>query len=61
MIATGFLAQLPCDNRCLRCASDGLQTATALSQLYIFTRRTPHMNVITNLLAGLVHFVGWLV
>ncbi|MFB8439011.1 hypothetical protein ACFC7A_08145 [Streptomyces niveus] len=33
----------------------------ALSQLYIFTRRTPHMNVITNLLAGLVHFVGWLV
>ncbi|MGA4957797.1 hypothetical protein [Streptomyces lavendulocolor] len=25
------------------------------------TRRTPHMNVITDLLAGVVHFIGWLV
>ncbi|WP_199566420.1 hypothetical protein [Streptomyces corynorhini] len=50
--------------RCLRCANDGLQTATALS-----SRRITHhthkekvsMNVLTNLLAGIVHFVGWLV
>ncbi|WP_267883577.1 hypothetical protein [Streptomyces sp. NRRL F-5727] len=25
------------------------------------TRRSPTMNVITNLLAGVVHFLGWLV
>ncbi|MBB1253649.1 hypothetical protein [Streptomyces alkaliterrae] len=34
-------------------------TRRSLSRL--FTRRRHHMNLITNLLAGVVHFIGWLV
>jgi hypothetical protein len=55
--------QLALEPGCLRCASDGLQTATALSH----TQSTTHqgerttMNFLTDLLAGIVHFVGWLV
>ncbi len=38
-----------------------LQTATALSRRFTMHKEKPPMNLITNLLAGVVHFVGWLI
>ncbi|GAA2505496.1 hypothetical protein GCM10010393_42730 [Streptomyces gobitricini] len=33
----------------------------AVPHMHVQPRRTHHMNVITDLLAGIIHFVGWLV
>ncbi|MFC8234766.1 hypothetical protein OG830_06245 [Streptomyces sp. NBC_00121] len=42
-------------------AHDGLQTATAQSHICTMYEEKYRMNLITSLLAGIVHFVGWLV
>ncbi|MER8232442.1 hypothetical protein ACIRQY_17055 [Streptomyces sp. NPDC101490] len=45
----------------MRCAFEGLQTVTAhVPLMYLYEEKHP-MNVITNLLAGVFHFLGWLV
>ncbi|THA89188.1 hypothetical protein E6R61_23715 [Streptomyces sp. LRa12] len=60
------------DQRYLRCASNGLQTVVDahVPSSPGGARRVPHlnsarsctiMNLLTDILAGLVHFVGWLV
>jgi hypothetical protein len=45
----------------LRSAVNGLQTATAQSHRCTTYKEKDQMNFLTNLLAGVVHFVGWLV
>ncbi|POX53806.1 hypothetical protein C3489_15250 [Streptomyces sp. Ru71] len=51
------------DARYLRCASDGLQTVVDAQVPHQSTtaRRSTIMNLLTDVLAGLVHFIGWLV
>ncbi|MFD9819940.1 hypothetical protein [Streptomyces violascens] len=66
VIVTAFVAQLPCGDGCLRGASDGLQTDIAQSHSGICPMPTAQgesttMNLITGLLAGVLHFIGWLV
>jgi ABC-type Mn2+/Zn2+ transport system ATPase subunit len=61
VVVRDFVASGGRDVRCLRCASDGLQTAIAYVPQKTCTRRNTPMNIITNLLAGVVHFLGWLI
>jgi hypothetical protein len=61
VVVRDYVAPAPRGARCLRCASDGLQTATAQSHRCTTHKENPFMDLITNLLAGVLHFVGWLV
>ncbi|MFI1188299.1 hypothetical protein [Streptomyces californicus] len=45
----------------MQSAVNGLQTAPALSHRCTTHKEIDQMNFLTNLLAGVVHFVGWLV
>ncbi|WP_256107329.1 hypothetical protein [Streptomyces sp. ODS05-4] len=56
------LARSPRGAGCLRCASDGLQTGVAhVPHLHHAQGERNTMNIVTDLLAGFFHFLGWLV
>ncbi|GHI01918.1 hypothetical protein AQI88_17255 [Streptomyces cellostaticus] len=63
MIVARETGEVPEPGRYFRCASDGLQTVVD-AQVPLkshIARSSTIMNLLTDVLAGIIHFIGWLV
>ncbi|MFJ8604797.1 hypothetical protein ACIREM_40070 [Streptomyces shenzhenensis] len=63
MIVAQMVAGESGTGRDLRCASDGLQTVVDAQVPHDSNtaRSSTIMNLLTDVLAGLIHFIGWLI